>query len=306
VLDDLEKREKDFAARTRVFERADEFSAKISLDLEQLKAGLAKTEIQRGELQEIEAQMDRVRKLEDEINQKMNRFLAERKRIDSMEEDFKRLLSISQGIDAKLEGVTASDDALTEVEARMRKLMDLGAQAEAKCERLEKKSTVLESTAEGVDRNFQAMRELEKGIKAQEAEVKGLPARVAELKRAVEAVAADKERIDAAVERLERLDKDVEGVEERIKSMQTAREWLARTETRFQELSKEAQEQVRLLGDIMKKELGGKREQGAPQASTRESVVKLSRQGWTVEEIARATKLSRGEVELILELGPRK
>ncbi len=32
----------------------------------------------------------------------------------------------------------------------------------------------------------------------------------------------------------------------------------------------------------------------------RDVVTKLARQGWTVEEISRTTKLSRGEVELIL------
>jgi hypothetical protein len=32
-------------------------------------------------------------------------------------------------------------------------------------------------------------------------------------------------------------------------------------------------------------------------------VRKLARQGWNADEIARAVKISRGEVELILELG---
>jgi DNA-directed RNA polymerase specialized sigma24 family protein len=40
--------------------------------------------------------------------------------------------------------------------------------------------------------------------------------------------------------------------------------------------------------------------------STREVVVKLAREGWNSEEIARTTKLSRGEVELILELTPNE
>jgi transcriptional regulator len=35
-------------------------------------------------------------------------------------------------------------------------------------------------------------------------------------------------------------------------------------------------------------------------------VRKLARQGWKTEEIARAVKISRGEVELILELGEKK
>jgi transcriptional regulator len=31
-------------------------------------------------------------------------------------------------------------------------------------------------------------------------------------------------------------------------------------------------------------------------------VIKLARQGWKVDEIAKAVKLSRGEVELILDM----
>jgi hypothetical protein len=34
-------------------------------------------------------------------------------------------------------------------------------------------------------------------------------------------------------------------------------------------------------------------------------VVKLAHQGWSVDEIARAVKLSKGEVELILEISPK-
>ena len=40
--------------------------------------------------------------------------------------------------------------------------------------------------------------------------------------------------------------------------------------------------------------------------STREMVARLAREGWEADEIARTTKLSRGEVELILELTPRE
>jgi transcriptional regulator len=39
--------------------------------------------------------------------------------------------------------------------------------------------------------------------------------------------------------------------------------------------------------------------------ATRDSAVKLARQGWTMDEIAAALKISRAEVELIIEMGPK-
>jgi DNA-binding NarL/FixJ family response regulator len=61
------------------------------------------------------------------------------------------------------------------------------------------------------------------------------------------------------------------------------------------------------MGDFLKSE-GGKRapkEKGAPPVGDRENIITLARQGWTVEEIAKNMKISRGEVELILEIAPK-
>ena len=92
----------------------------------------------------------------------------------------------------------------------------------------------------------------------------------------------------------------------RLEKAQSSREWMARTETRFEEIGRQAQEQVRLLESIIKAETKKEKgERGAPPLDKRETVVKLSHQGWSVQEISRVTQLSRGEVELILELAPK-
>jgi DNA-binding NarL/FixJ family response regulator len=90
--------------------------------------------------------------------------------------------------------------------------------------------------------------------------------------------------------------------------MQVAREWLARTETRLEELDKDIQDRVKLLGAILKDEDGkspASQEKGAPPIGTRDNVIKLTRQGWKVNEIARTLKISKSEVELIQEIGPK-
>lgn len=306
-LDEIDKRSKAFAAQTKVFERADELKAKLDEEIDDLKSEIAKAQTFRGEIGELEAQVTKVRKIEEDVNQKMTRFMAERRRIDAMEEDFRKLLSISQAVDAKLESVTASHDGLTQMEASIRKLADLSSEAEAKYERLEKKSNVLETTVQGIDRNFQVLQDMEKAIRRHDADLSDIPDRIIEIKRSLETVSENSGRVDKAVERLSGLDATLADIEQRIQAMQKAREWLAGTETRLQELAKEAQEQVKLFGDIMKSETAGSRKQsGAPAMGTRETVAKLARQGWTVEEIARATKLSRGEIELILEMSPKR
>ena len=89
--------------------------------------------------------------------------------------------------------------------------------------------------------------------------------------------------------------------------MQKAREWLARAETRFEEINRKAQEQVKLIGTLLKDgEKTAKKGKAASPLEQRDVVTKLAHEGWSIQQISQATKLSRGEVELILELSPRE
>ncbi|HSV55599.1 MAG TPA: hypothetical protein VLH39_00640, partial [Magnetospirillaceae bacterium] len=303
ILADIDARVKAFAAQTKLFERADEMQNSLRDAVEALKGDLARLDARKGEITELETQFQRIKRLEDETNQKVSRFLAERRRIDTLEEDFKRLLGLSQEVDRKLASVTESRDSLTDLQADFRRLSGLAEEAGTKYDRLEKKSALLDTTADGVDKSFEALSGIELSLRDLEQRVGPLSNHMAELRAALDALDQGQGRVDQAVSRLGDLDKGLDETEKRIDKVQKAREWLARTETRMEELNKQAQEQLKLLGTLLKQEAGAARkEPGAPSLSTQETVRKLAHQGWKVEEIARAVKLSRGEVELILEL----
>ena len=92
---------------------------------------------------------------------------------------------------------------------------------------------------------------------------------------------------------------------ERMEKLQTAREWLANTETRLETLGNQAQDQVNLLRTLIKAEADSGKDRGAPPMDRRQTVLKLAKLGWKSKEIAQTTQMSRGEVELILELAPQ-
>jgi len=307
VIAEIDKEQKAFVAQTKVFERADELKESLAASIESMKADLARLDGRRAEVAEIEGQLGKVKRLEDEVNQKVTRFLAEKRRIDSLEEDFSRLATVSATVDKRLEEVTGQADALTAAQAEIRKILELSREAEEKYDRLEKKSGVLDSTAEAVDKNFQQVQLVEKAVVALGEELRKLPDRVVELKRGVDELEAGKDKTAAAVRVLGELDGSIADAEKRIAEVQKAREWIARAETRLEEIDRRAQEQLKLLSTLLKDEGGGRaaRERGAPPSSVQDTVRKLARQGWNVDEIARAVKVSRGEVELILELGAK-
>lgn len=306
-LTEIDKKQKGFIEQTKIFERADSLRVTLQESVEELKSQIDAMEVRYKELKDVEAQFLKVRKLADEINAKTAKFAAEKRRIDLMEEDFKRLTNLSQTVDAQLGEVMGNSDALQAIQAKLRSLQELQNEVENRFDRLEQKRSILDVTIEGVDKNFRQLETLEKSIRVIQENVNLIPDRLGAIDEKVSTLSVHKDRADAVMKQIQGLDKMLKELEERTESVQKAREWLARTETRIEEVRRETEEQVRLLGSLLKQErkAGSKESKGAPPLGVRDTVVKLAHQGWSVEEIAKVTELSRGEVELILEISPK-
>jgi chromosome segregation ATPase len=304
-LEEIEKRQKNFITQTKVFERADTLKQDLQEAMEDLKGDLARIEVQRKDLFEIETSIARVKKLGDETSEKAAKFTAEKKRIDLMDSDFQRILGLSQSMELRLEQVTASHDLLQDIQLRIRKLEDYSKDIEVRYERLEKRREVLDTTTDGVDRNFALLDKVEKAVRGLDSELKSMPAEVEDLRKRLKTLTQGKDDADKAVERLITLDQTLRDVESRIGRMEQAREWIAGVETRLTETRTAAEEQVHTLATITKAAGAPAAKGKSADADLRQTVLKLARQGWGKEEISRATKLSLGEVELILELGTR-
>ncbi len=303
---EIDKRVKSFLSQTRLFERADSLKAALEGTIDDMKKEMAKLSAERTEIGEIENQLARTRKVAEEVSSKMARFLAEKRRIEDMDGDFKKIITLSRDVDLKLDTLSASSDALQQIQAKVRQFEEMGKAVEGGFERLEKKKEIITVTAEGVDRGFQRLEGIEKSLQEADRVADSLASKVAAMKADYETLASNKKDADAAMDTVGKLGGVIAELEERLEKAQGAREWMARTETRFEEIGRQAQEQVRLLESIIKAETRkDKPDRGAPPMDKRETVVKLSHQGWSVQEISRVTQLSRGEVELILELAPK-
>lgn len=305
-LAEIDKRVKNFLSQTRLFERADTLKATLEGTIDEMKKDMARLEADRGEIAEIDLQLTRTKKLADEVSTKLTRFLSEKRRIEEMEGEFKKVVALSKDVDLKVDTLSATNDALQQIQAKVRQFEEMGKAVEGGFERLEKKREILAITSEGVDRNFQRLEGIEKGLNEADRAADELAAKVRELLGEYELLATNKKDADSVTETVGKLNGIMVELESRLEKAQSSREWMARTETRFEEIGRQAQEQVRLLESIIKAETRKEKPgPGAPPMDKRETVVKLSHQGWSVQEISRVTQLSRGEVELILELAPK-
>ncbi|MDR1107856.1 MAG: hypothetical protein LBL19_02355 [Spirochaetaceae bacterium] len=304
AIKEADRHLKEFINQTKLFEKADELKTELEHHIEDLQADMARLDQRRSEAAELEVQFVKIKRLEDDINSRMTNFLSEKRRIELMEADFGRILQTSRAVEEKLAQISASDDTLQAVQIRIRQLSDAMTDAEEKYQRIEKKNKTLEATNDGIDRNFKTLQETETLVSRLNEDLDRCSGELESLKLSIDTLNRDNEKARETSEKLSTLDLSLTDVEKRIEGMQVAREWLARTETRLDELNRQTQDQLKLMGTLLKEERGKTpKEKGAPPPAIRENVIRLHRQGWSIDEIARSLKLSKGEVELILEMG---
>ena len=304
TITEIDKKQKAFINQTKVFEKADQLKESLQTSIEDLKSEISRTGQMAKDVRESEKEFASILKLAESANGKMSRFIAEKRKIDSMDADFAKLLNLSQTIDSKLAQMTQTHDTLQHIQAELLRLGELEETVETRYKRLETKEGLLETTTDGVDKNFSVISDMTKALKNIKDDMQKIPKELNEIDQRISLLATNREQAEETISKLSDLDSVLSDIETRIDTMQEARQWLAKTETRLEDVARQAQEQVKLLGSIMKE--GAKRAKGKEKLDTRDVVIRLAREGWAVEEIARTTQLSRSEVELILELVAKK
>ena len=307
----LEEIRKEIAAQIKHIEKTDALKLEMDHHMEDMSSHIDRIALLKNEIARIETQVTEIKRLEDDVNAKMTRFLSEKRRIEVMESDFNRLIQTSQSVEEKLAQVSSSDDVLQTMQVQLRRLEDVIKETEEKYQRVERKSKTLQETNESIDRNFKTLQESEVTAKRVEEMISLLKTDLDSLQSSITALSSENERAKEAAEKLSTLDESVKWLERRIAEMNVARESLGRLATELQNLEKDAQTQLKLTRSLLDREEGktsaqaGKTGEGAPPPRDRENIISLKRQGWKIDEIAKAMKISKGEVELILELGPK-
>jgi DNA repair exonuclease SbcCD ATPase subunit len=304
-LESIGQQQKEFLSQTKLFKRADTLKIELERNIGELRKNLTLLEPQKKDMQIIEAEFRNTRSLVEDTSSKLSRFQSERKRIDDLEKNYNRLVNLSQSVGSKLESITTNGDLLEEIQVKIREVESLEEEVESRYSRLEKKRNVLDSTTAGVEKNFKILENLEKKLKDTDTTLRSFHPQIEGLSGTLELLSSKKEKADIVIENVGHLDQSLSDIEERMNKLQSAREWLAKTETRLESVSKEAQDQVNLLKTLLKAEADVSKERGAPPLNKRQTVIKLAKLGWKPKEIAQTTNVSRGEVELILELAPQ-
>ena len=302
-LDDIDKRIKHCVSQVPSMEKTNEMRSKMESELDALQAEMGRLNVFKSETTALENELQKIRQMDDDINQRLQAFTAGKKHIDMLESDFARLMGLSETMDAKISELQTINDDLQNMQVEIRRFQDSLTNISTRYDRLEKKNSVLDRTIIDVDNAFKNLEQIEKRLAQCGLQVDQMPEKIENVRRDVDRLVDNSGRISEAMEKLDSLDSIITETSNRIDEVMNARDGIARSETRLRDIAKQADEQVKLLGALIKQDMAKNAPSaGAPPVSVRERVIQLAHQNWKPAEIARGLNLTEGEVELILEM----
>ncbi len=232
-----------------------------------------------------------------------NELKVEQESIKSIKNDFNRFFEFYSSFDSRYKSLIESYDEMQIYKAKIKEIADEQRTILDNYERISNKESILKSTIESVDKNFDLINEVEKRFNNLSKESAKFQDNLKDMENVVSSLLLNKGLSEEVLINAQNLKEMLLDIENKLKNTLTMRERVVKSETRLENLNIAAEERIKTLGILVKTDSKYQDNVGLNNETVRNSVIKLMRQGWSAEEISRATKLSIGEVELILELG---
>ncbi|WKC58065.1 hypothetical protein QYZ68_02630, partial [Borrelia sp. P9F1] len=223
--------------------------------------------------------------------------------LQGIKKDFDQFLEFYASFKDRYKRFTETYDEMQIYKTKLKEIREEQNNILDNYDRISNKESILKSTVESVDKNFDLIIEIENRMQTLVKESSEFQESIGELRVIIAELMVNKNLAQEALGSTQTLAEMLAEIESKLEHTRNIRERVAKSETRLENLNIAAEERIKTLGILVKTESKYKDNVGLNNETVRDSVIKLMRQGWSASEISRATKLSVGEVELILELG---
>jgi chromosome segregation ATPase len=318
-VQDIEGRISTFEKESTVLKRAVRFKEKVEENIQQFSDIMLQLKEDKKDILSLRKVIDGLKRDEGDISAKVRQLKSEKKLVQDIAKNAEQAIGLITVVDEKIKLIEEERELLEKIESGMKDLDKRFDTLNKKAEELVTREKDIEVSIETITKTKDFIVKLEQRADLLNTNLVELREREDDLKNKVTIIDEKtvsllnyENRIEDVLSKFTEMDSLVTDIEERSKQLQNTREWLARTESRLTNLTKDAERLVQEMSGTGTATAGGRNtDDDRPTLLSKESeskvktVLTLFEQKWTIPEICKVTKMSRGEVELILELNNR-
>ena len=243
----------------------------------------------------------------EEAAKQMDALLTKRNELSGVQKQIQQVFELSDDLNQQRAELETQQGLVSEHKNQLHKLEQLYGQSSNLLQLFdEHKDQLLESTS--VLYNYRdSLGELEQKVEGLQGQLEPLELGFEKARELRSELEGQQQELQSAQQQLSQMQQAISSLHDDSRGIDKMREWIAKTETRMLELSQDIQGNLRTVETIVRKNRASERTHGATgkvDSDVRNTVIQLHGKNWNNSEIARATQLSVGEVELILEMLP--
>lgn len=310
----IESEVKRFEKHTQIFDKAANVKEKLFSEIRQLMEQVGELKAQKVEMDELEKKIVKINSVAINTDAKYTDILNSNKKIENMENAMAEIRTFVDDVEGRLEGLNDAKIAIGNVESHLELVNRKYKDVESLISNLEQKETDLKRVLDGFGRADGSVKEIESKISLITRKIDDLQFKEDTYEKSLKSfekesglILQSQDKVMAVIARFNEMDSLVEDLEQRTNAINRHREWLVKAQTQIENLNAASDKKIKSLEallNVSEQGNGNKRAEKtvSGEDNVKESVIKLSRQGWAIDDIAKALNLSTGEVEFIIDL----
>ncbi len=301
---------RNFEKASNMFNRVDKLKESLEDNIKVLKDDIQTIKEERSEILKIEKKMLSIESIVATTHDKYRMIIDEKKKIESIELILEELRQISQNVDEKIDNIKMGkvmveniDNKLDNINTKIKNLEEYYNNVIKKEDEVSKSVNLIDKLDRTSDNLNLKINNLEKQIEDLDFKKSTFEKSFKNFEKDANLITKSEKQVQDVIVKFKQMDSLIEDLEVRTDVINKHREWLVKAETQMVNLSSDTDKKIKLLQSLVtsgtEKTVKGKI---SNDQTKKDTVLKLKKQGWTLDEIAKTLNLSIGEVEFILDL----
>ena len=304
-----------FEKGTKLFTKVDSLKEKLNNEIKFIKEELANIKKDRNEVLKIEKKIMMIDDISKDSQERYNKIANEHQKIENLEVVFKELKEISETVDGKLDNIKGARIIIQNVEEKINTINGKIDLLDKHYDEVESKdSQIVEyfKKIEGLKNISEDLRDRYGNIKKQYDDLEFKRSiyekSFKEFEKEANLITKSEKKVAEVIDKFKQMDSLVEDLEARTEVINKYREWLVKAETQIVNLNQDTDKKIKILETLLNNSSKSSviKNKLDDEGVKKETVLKLRKQGWTIDEISKTLNLSAGEVEFILDLEHNK
>ena len=305
----IENEVKKFEKHTQLFDKANSLKDKLAVEVKSILETIDDIKKHKVDIDEMEKKVLKANEIASLTDSKYINILNSSKKIENIEYSVSEIKNFVEDAELRMQKISDARVAIVNVESELDKVNDKYIKLQRMSEDIGAKESIIQTANDSLKRLDSTAKDIESKISTIARKVDDIAFKEETYEKSLKKFEKDaslilqsQDKVMSVIDKFNQMDSLIEDLEVRTGAINKHREWLVKAQTQIENLNSASDKKIKALESLNKSSSEVDTAEHYGEESVKESVIRLKKQGWAIDDIAKTLNRSIGEIELILDL----